>query len=111
MITTEVIYEGDYFDYRYGTRQFLDRRPESRKGARSLWVWALYRLENGGERVYGVDVGQGDGARRNVLRFAQQRQALGFPMAFQRNVQGGNGEKERVEGAAQIRPKVGGRAR
>jgi recombination protein RecT len=49
VITAEVVYEGDYFEYRYGTRQFLDHRPEGRKEARPLWVWALYQLENGGE--------------------------------------------------------------
>jgi recombination protein RecT len=50
MITAEVVYEGDYFDYRYGTKQFLDHRPEGKKDANPLWVWALYQLENGGER-------------------------------------------------------------
>jgi recombinational DNA repair protein RecT len=50
MITAEVVYDGDYFDYRYGTRQFLDHRPEGRNGAKPTHVWALYQLENGGER-------------------------------------------------------------
>jgi recombination protein RecT len=50
VITAEVVYEGDYFDYRYGTKQFLDHRPEGKKGAKPIKVWALYQLENGGER-------------------------------------------------------------
>jgi recombination protein RecT len=50
VITAEVVYEGDYFDYRYGTRQFLEHRSEGKKGARPIYVWALYQLENGGER-------------------------------------------------------------
>jgi recombination protein RecT len=50
MITAEVVYDSDYFDYRYGTKQFLDHRPEGKKGAKPTHVWALYELENGGER-------------------------------------------------------------
>lgn len=50
MITAEVVYEGDYFDYRYGTKQFLDHRPEGKPSANPTYVWALYELENGGER-------------------------------------------------------------
>ena len=50
MITAEVVYEGDYFDYRYGTKQFLDHRSEVKPGAKPSHVWALYELENGGER-------------------------------------------------------------
>jgi recombination protein RecT len=50
MITAEVVYDGDYFDFRYGTKQFLDHRPEGKKGANPIRVWALYHLENGGER-------------------------------------------------------------
>jgi recombination protein RecT len=50
LITAEVVYEGDYFDYRYGTKQFLDHRPEGKKDAKPTHVWALYQLENGGER-------------------------------------------------------------
>jgi recombination protein RecT len=50
MITAEVVYDGDYFDYRYGTSQFLEHKPEGKKGAKPIKVWALYKLENGGER-------------------------------------------------------------
>ena len=50
IITAEVVYDGDYFDYRYGTKQFLDHRPEGKKDAKPIKVWALYQLENGGER-------------------------------------------------------------
>jgi recombination protein RecT len=50
-ITAEVVYEGDYFDFRYGTKQFLDHRPEGwKKEAKPTHVWALYELENGGSR-------------------------------------------------------------
>jgi recombination protein RecT len=49
-ITAEVVYEGDYFDYRYGTKEFLDHRPEGKPEANPTHVWALYELENGGER-------------------------------------------------------------
>ena len=49
-ITAEVVYEGDYFDYRYGTRQFLDHQPAGKPGSKPTHVWALYELENGGER-------------------------------------------------------------
>jgi recombination protein RecT len=50
MITAEIVHEGDYFDYRYGTKQFLDHRPEGIKGAKPTHVWALYELDNGGQR-------------------------------------------------------------
>jgi recombination protein RecT len=50
MITAEVVYDSDFFDFRYGTKQFLDHRPEGKKGAKPTHVWALYQLENGGER-------------------------------------------------------------
>jgi recombination protein RecT len=50
MITAEVVYDSDYFDYRYGTKQFLDHRPEWKKDAKPIKVWALYELENGWTR-------------------------------------------------------------
>jgi len=50
MITAEIVYEGDYFDFRYGTKQFLDHQPDHRIGAKPTKVWALYELENGGVR-------------------------------------------------------------
>jgi len=51
IITAEVVYDGDFFDYRLGTKQFLDHIPKgSGKGAKPTHVWALYELENGGCR-------------------------------------------------------------
>ena len=50
VITAEVVYEGDYFDYIYGTKQFLEHRPAGKMGANPIKVWAMYQLENGGER-------------------------------------------------------------
>ena len=50
-ITAEVVYDGDFFDYRLGTKQFLDHIPKgSGKAAKPTHVWALYELENGGYR-------------------------------------------------------------
>jgi recombination protein RecT len=50
MITAEVAYDGDRFDYCYGTNQLLEHRPNGKMGAKPTHVWALYKLENGGER-------------------------------------------------------------
>jgi recombination protein RecT len=49
-ITAEVVYEGDDFDYRYGIEQILSHIPKGLKDANPTHVWALYELENGGQR-------------------------------------------------------------
>jgi recombination protein RecT len=49
-ITAEVVYEGDYFEYQFGTMQRLAHIPNGQKDAKPTHVWALYELENGGER-------------------------------------------------------------
>lgn len=50
MITAEVVRDGDFFDYRLGTKQYLDHQPKYTKDAKPTHVWALYELENGGSR-------------------------------------------------------------
>jgi hypothetical protein len=42
--------DGDIFDFRYGTKQFLKHQPSGKMGAKPSHVWALYQLANGGER-------------------------------------------------------------
>ena len=49
-ITAEVVYEGDYFEFQYGTMQRLSHIPKGTPDAKPTHVWALYELENGGER-------------------------------------------------------------
>lgn len=48
-ITAEIVYEGDYFEYQYGSAQRLTHIPKGTTG-KQTHVWALYELENGGER-------------------------------------------------------------
>ena len=49
-ITAEVVYEGDYFEFQYGTMQRLSHIPKGTPDAKPTHVWELYELENGGER-------------------------------------------------------------
>ena len=48
-ITARVVREGDDFEYRYGTRAFLDHKPQDEDGERA-WtaVYAVAQLTNGG---------------------------------------------------------------
>jgi recombination protein RecT len=48
-ITAEIVYQGDDFDYELGTRQFLRHNPKG-KSTNPKYVWALYELDNGGQR-------------------------------------------------------------
>jgi recombination protein RecT len=48
-ITAMVVYAGDDFDYKLGTHQFLHHIPRD-KGDTPTHVWALYELDNGGQR-------------------------------------------------------------
>jgi recombination protein RecT len=48
-ITAKIVYKGDDFGYRYGTSQFLDHDPKD-KSDTPTHVWALYELDNGGQR-------------------------------------------------------------
>jgi len=48
-ITAEIVYQGDDFDYEFGTRQFLRHNPRGRSEI-PTHVWALYELDNGGQR-------------------------------------------------------------
>jgi len=48
-ITAEVVYEGDDFECHYGTSQSLLHIPKF-ASTKPTHVWALYELENGGER-------------------------------------------------------------
>ena len=49
-ITAEVVYEGDYLEFQYGTMQRLSHIPKGTPDAKPTHVWALYELENGGGR-------------------------------------------------------------
>jgi len=46
-ITAEVVYEGDYFDYKNGTTHYIEH-VQKFKTDKPLYVWALYETENGG---------------------------------------------------------------
>jgi recombination protein RecT len=48
-ITAEIVYQGDDFDYQYGTSQFLTHNQKW-KSDTPVYVWALYELDNGGQR-------------------------------------------------------------
>jgi recombination protein RecT len=48
-ITAMVVYAGDDFDYKLGTHQFLHHIPKD-KGDTPTHIWALYELDNGGQR-------------------------------------------------------------
>jgi recombination protein RecT len=48
-ITAEIVYEGDDFDFQLGTTQFLRHDPKG-TSENTVIVWALYELENGGQR-------------------------------------------------------------
>jgi recombination protein RecT len=48
-ITSEVVFQGDDFDFELGTRQFLRHNPKS-KSEIPTFVWALYELDTGGQR-------------------------------------------------------------
>jgi recombination protein RecT len=46
-IQAEIVYEGDTFDYEYGTNQHLQHIPQG-KSEKPICVWALYEMDNGG---------------------------------------------------------------
>jgi recombination protein RecT len=48
-ITAEVVYKGDDFDHELGSNQFI-RHNQKWKSEEPIFVWALYELENGGQR-------------------------------------------------------------
>jgi recombination protein RecT len=48
-ITAEIVYQGDDFSYRYGSSQYLNHEPKN-KSENPVYVWALYELDNGGQR-------------------------------------------------------------
>jgi recombination protein RecT len=48
-ITAEIVHEGDDFDFQLGTAQFLRHNPKG-KSEKPTFVWALYELDNGGQR-------------------------------------------------------------
>jgi recombination protein RecT len=47
-IESEVVYEGDKFNYEYGFESFLRHKPCGNLGE-PIYVWALYELINGGK--------------------------------------------------------------
>jgi recombination protein RecT len=49
LITAEIAYEGDSFHCEYGTNQHIAHIPKF-VSDKPEYVWALYKLENGGER-------------------------------------------------------------
>jgi recombination protein RecT len=46
-ITAEIVYEGDIFEYEYGTASFIRHIPKY-KSEKPIYVWALYEMDNGG---------------------------------------------------------------
>ncbi|MDR2535104.1 MAG: recombinase RecT [Treponema sp.] len=46
-ITADVVYQGDSFEYQYGSSQFIRHIPKG-SGRNPTHVWGLYELENGG---------------------------------------------------------------
>jgi recombination protein RecT len=47
-IQAEVVYQGDDFDFKYGTERFLDHTP-TWKSETPTYVFAIYELQNGGK--------------------------------------------------------------
>jgi recombination protein RecT len=46
-IQAEIVYDGDFFEYEYGTNQHLQHIPRG-KSEKPIFVWALYEMDNGG---------------------------------------------------------------
>jgi recombination protein RecT len=49
-IDAKVVYEGDYFEFRYGSARQLTHIPNGQENAKPTHVWALYELTTGGGR-------------------------------------------------------------
>lgn len=47
-IMAEVVYENDKFDFEYGLEPKLEHKPALADRGRAKWVYALYKLKNGG---------------------------------------------------------------
>jgi recombination protein RecT len=49
-IAAEIVYEGDVFEYQFGSRQYITHIPKGESGRKPTHAWARYELENGGEQ-------------------------------------------------------------
>lgn len=49
MLTWGVVHEGDDFDYRKGTGQYLHHKPANKKRGEVVGYWVAAKLQNGGE--------------------------------------------------------------
>lgn len=56
-IQTHVVYENDEFDYEYGLESKLKHKPAMSDRGKAIYVYALFKLQNGGEafEVMSVD--------------------------------------------------------
>ena len=52
-IEAHIVYENDEFDFEYGLESKLKHKPCMNNKGKAIWVYALYRLNNGG---YGFEV-------------------------------------------------------
>lgn len=52
-IEAHIVYENDDFEFEYGLENKLRHRPAMGEKGKAIWVYALYRLNNGG---YGFEV-------------------------------------------------------
>jgi recombination protein RecT len=86
-ITAEIVYEGDVFDYEYGLGAYLHHKPAG-KSENPVYVYALYRLQNGGEefKVW---------AWEKVMRHAEQ-----FSESYEKSFSPWKSNKESQEAMA-----------
>jgi recombination protein RecT len=66
-ITAEIVYQGDEFNLELGSNQFI-RHIQKWKSEKPIFVWALYELENGGQRF---KVWSWDKVMKHAERFSE----------------------------------------
>lgn len=67
-IEAHIVYENDEFDFEYGLESHLKHKPCKDEKGNAIWVYALYRLNNGG---YGFEVMSVDDCMAHGKRYSK----------------------------------------
>ena len=67
-IEAHIVYENDEFDFEYGLESRLKHKPCIINKGKAIWVYALYRLNNGG---YGFEVMSVDEAMEHGRKYSK----------------------------------------
>lgn len=67
-IEAHIVYENDEFDFEYGLESKLRHKPCMTNKGKAIWVYALYRLNNGG---YGFEVMSVEEAMEHGRRYSK----------------------------------------